>query len=63
MNTLVKAQVCQCVRSASRLNLADFVLLESGHFESATEAENLLNQNQQILLGTDFVQLIKNEFA
>ena len=55
----VQAQVCQCVRPGSRLNLADFAILESGHFESPTET----NYNERKILGTDFVKSIKNDSA
>ena len=55
----VQAQVSQRVRPLERLKLDDFAILESGHFEPASGT----NHKGRIVLGTDFVQLIKNDPA
>jgi len=55
----VQAQVSQRVRSGLRLNLADFAILESGHFEPVSGT----NHKGRKTLGADFVQLIKNDPA
>ena len=42
-----------------RLNLADFVILESGQFVPATET----NHNEQGILGVDLIQSMRNDPA